>query len=387
MPRLLGNTSRNVLLLGLVSFITDASSEVIMPILPMFIASIGGAGIAVGLIGGLGDSLSSMMNIFSGHFSDRFGRRKPFIYLGYGLSALMKLFYPFSRVWPQLLLFRVLERTGKGVRTAPRDAIIAESAKKEVRGKAFGIHRALDTSGAIGGSILAFVLFWFLNLGFESILLIAAFIAFLALPPIYFVKEEEKKPVKRKLGIGLQGLSRELRLFILVASVFALANFTYMFFILKAQQAFTAREAIGIPILLYILFNVVYALLAIPAGMLSDRIGRHKVLLMGYTAFAVTSLGFAFASSLLPLIALFTLYGSAFALIDANQRALVSDLAAKDLRGTALGTFHTSISIATLLSGVIAGALWEYVSPNVTFLYGSGIAVMAALLLVFYQKA
>lgn len=387
MLRLLGNTSRNVLLLGVVSFITDASSELIMPILPMFIASIGGAGIAVGLIGGLGDSLSSIMNIFSGHFSDRLGKRKPFIYLGYGLSALMKLFYPFSRVWPHLLLFRVLERTGKGVRTAPRDAIIAESAKKEVRGKAFGIHRALDTSGAIGGSILAFVLFWFLNMGFESMLLIAAFIAFIALPPIHFVKEEEKKPVERELRIGLKGLSRELKLFILIASVFALANFTYMFFILKAQQAFTAREAIGVPILLYILFNLVYALLAIPAGVLSDRIGRPKVLLMGYMAFALTSLGFAFASSLLPLIALFTLYGSAFALIDANQRALVSDLADKDLRGTALGTFHTSISIATLFSGVVAGALWEYVSPNVTFLYGGGVAVMASLLLVFYQKA
>lgn len=387
MLRLLGNTSRNVLLLGVVSFITDASSELIMPILPMFIASIGGAGIAVGLIGGLGDSLSSIMNIFSGHFSDRLGKRKPFIYLGYGLSALMKLFYPFSRVWPQLLLFRVLERTGKGIRTAPRDAIIAESAKKEVRGKAFGIHRALDTSGAIGGSILAFVLFWFLNLGFESMLLIAAFIAFIALPPIHFVKEEEKKPVERELRIGLKGLSRELKLFILIASVFALANFTYMFFILKAQQAFTAREAIGIPILLYILFNLVYALLAIPAGVLSDRIGRPKVLLMGYMAFALTSLGFAFASSLLPLIALFTLYGSAFALIDANQRALVSDLADKDLRGTALGTFHTSIGIATLASGVVAGTLWEYVSPNVTFLYGGGVAVMASLLLVFYQKA
>lgn len=386
MPRLFGNTSRNVLLLGLVSFITDASSEVIMPILPLFIASIGGAGIAVGLIGGVGDSLSSIMNVFSGYLSDRFAKRKPFIYLGYGLSALMKLFYPFSRVWPQLLFFRVLERTGKGIRTAPRDAIIAESAEKEVRGKAFGIHRALDTSGAIGGSILAFILFWYLNMDFRDILLIAALIAFLALPPIYFVKEEEKKPVKRELRIGLKGLSKELKLFILVASVFALANFTYMFFILKAQQAFTAREAIGIPILLYIWFNVVYAVLAIPAGVLSDKIGRPRVLLAGYLAFAVTSIGFSFASSLMPLVTLFALYGSAFALIDANQRAFVSDLAEKDVRGTALGTFHTSISIATLLSGVIAGTLWEYISPNVTFLYGGFVALLAAILLYYYQR-
>lgn len=381
-----GKAIRNVLLLGLVSFITDTSSEIIMPILPMFIATLGGAGLAVGLIGGLGDSLASIVNVFSGYWSDRLGKRKPFVILGYGLSAIMKLLFPFSRAWGYLLAFRVFERAGKGVRTAPRDAIIAESVKTEIRGKAFGIHRALDTSGAIVGSILAFILFWFLGLDFKSILLIAALMAFLSLPPLYFVEERKRKPAVREIKIGLSQLPSSLRFFILIATLFALANFTYMFYILRAQHYFEGRLAIGIPILLYILFNFIYASLSIPSGILSDRIGRKKTLLLGYSIFVAMSLGFVFASSLPSLVILFILYGIVSALIDGNQRAFVSDLTEKDLRGTALGTFHTAISMATLFSSLIAGALWEYVSPSVTFLYGAGVASIAVVLFLFSRE-
>lgn len=374
------------MLLGLVSLLTDASSEIIQPILPMYIASLGGAGVAIGLIGGLGDSASSIVNLFSGHLSDRFGKKKPFVFLGYGLSAFMKLLFPLSKSWPQFLMLRVIERTGKGIRGAPRDAIIAQSTDGEVRGKAFGFHRAFDTSGAILGSILAFAFVWFLGLEFKTILLIAGLIAFLSLIPLLFVEEKDSKPIARDLKVGLYALSPELKFFIMVASVFALANFTYMFFILRAQQAFTGRSAVGLPILLYVLFNIVYAFLAVPAGVLSDKMGRKTVLVLGYSTFAGVCLGFAFLGGLPWFIVLFVFMGVAFALVEGNQRALVSDLAASDMRGTALGTFHTSISIATLSSSLIAGAIWQYIAPTATFVYGAAMAIMAVVLFVSKGK-
>ncbi|MEE8168123.1 MAG: MFS transporter [Candidatus Hydrothermarchaeales archaeon] len=375
---------RNVLLLGLVSLLTDMSSEIILPILPMFIVSLGGAGLAVGLIGGLGDSCASIVNLFSGHLSDKLGKRKPFVYLGYAISAFMKLLFTLSKTWGHLLVFRILERGGKGIRTAPRDAIIADSAQEE-RGKAFGLHRALDTSGAVFGSIIAFILFWFLGLGFRAILLIAALIAFLSISPLFFVEETEGKPRTETLKVSLNGLPGELRFFIVVASVFALANFTYMFFILKAQQSFSGKEAVGFPILLYVLFNTVYALLSVPSGILSDRIGRERVLILGYSTFGVMCLGFAYLSAFSGLIILFILMGVVFALVDGNQRAFVSDLAEGDMKGTALGTFHAAISLATLLASLIAGFLWEYVGAGATFIYGSGMAFLAALLFVVHR--
>ncbi len=382
--------SRNVVLLGIVSLITDASSEIIQPVLPLFIISLGGTGIAIGLIGGFGDSAASIMNIVSGHLSDRRGKKKPFVCLGYCISAIMKLFYPFSRTWPQLLLLRVVERTGKGVRTAPRDALIADSTASTVRGKAFGLHRAMDSGGAIVGSILAFALFWFLGLDLRSVLLIAALIAFLSLPPLFFVEEREAPGTREKLRIGFGALPPELRRFIVVASVFALGNFTYMFFILKAQRSlsgtFLEREVIGFSILLYVLFNIAYTLLAIPAGILSDRMGRRKVIVAGYAIFAIMALGFASFASLPALVVLFALMGAAYALVEGNQRAFVSDLAKADMKGIALGTFHASTSMATLIAGGLAGLLWEQISPSSAFLYGAVMSALAAALFAFLWR-
>ncbi len=383
--------SRNVVLLGVVSLITDASSEIIMPILPLFIASLGGTGIAIGLIGGFGDSAASIMNVFSGHLSDRLGKKKLLVFLGYGVSAIMKLFYPFSRTWQQLLFFRVVERTGKGIRTAPRDALIADSSATTVRGKAFGLHRAMDSSGAIVGTIMAFALFWFLGLDLRTVLIIAAAIAFLSLPPLLLVEERETAGAREKLRFGFGSLSPELRRFILVASLFSLGNFTYMFFILKAQRsliqgAFLEREAIGISILLYLLFNIAYAFLAVPAGILSDRRGRRRIIIAGYSTFAVMAIGFAFLTSLPALVVLFVLMGTAYALVEGNQRAFVSDMAKAEMKGIALGTYHTSVSVAALIAGAIAGVLWEQISPSAAFLYGAGMSALAAGLLAALER-
>ncbi|KAA0000091.1 MAG: MFS transporter [Thermoplasmata archaeon] len=382
MNKYIKKISANVLLLGVVSFLNDLSSEMIMPILPMFITALGGSAIIVGLIGGLRDSISSILKVFSGYWSDRIGKRKVFVSCGYLLSGVFKLFLAFSKIWQHILISASLERIGKGLRTAPRDAIIADSMPEE-RGKGFGIHRALDTSGAILGSIIAFLLFWLFGFSFNTIIFSAATLVFLSLIPLYFVKEKKRKPQDINFKIGLKNLPYHLKLFILISSLFALANFSYMFFILRAQEVFT--DKLSMPILLYVLFNIFYALFAIPFGKLSDKIGRKKVIGFGYLLFSLTSLGFAFFNSLMAFIILFALYGIVYAIVDGNQRAYVSDLSPERLRATALGTFHTVIGLASLPSSLIAGFLWQ-INPSATFIYGAAISIFSAISIIFLKK-
>lgn len=387
--------SANILLLGVVSFLNDLSSEMIIPILPMFITALGGAIWIVGLIGGLQDSISSILKVLSGYWSDRIGRRKIFVSSGYLTSAGFKLLLSSSAIWQHILIFASFERVGKGLRTAPRDAIIADS-MPEARGKGFGIHRALDTAGAIAGSVVVLLLLYFLWFDLDQIafykliIFIAAIVAFFSLVPLYFVKEGKRDPQKISLQISLKKLPVPLKLFIMVATIFALANFTYMLFILKALDAFAhigEKESIALVILLYVLFNFFYAVLAIPFGTLSDRIGREKVLIFGYFLFSLTCLGFAFSDSLAAFLVLFPLYGVVYAMVEGNQRAFVSDLSTEDLKATALGTFHTSIGIIALPASLIAALLWSITPTHcLTFLFGSSVSIIAVILFVVLRK-
>ena len=356
----------------------------IMPILPMFITALGGSGLIIGLIGGLRNSISSILKVFCGYFSDKTGKRKIFVSSGYLTSSIFKLLLSFSKSWQHILLFASFERIGKGLRTSPRDAIIAESMPKQ-RGKGFGIHRALDTLGAIFGSVAVFLLFWLFGFEFQSIILIASLLAFLSLIPLYFVKEKKRRPQKITLKIGLKNLSKPLKLFILISGIFSLANFSYMFFILRAQEFFTGKLSIGIPILLYILFNIFYALFAIPFGILSDKVGRRKVIVLGYFLFSLTSLAFAFLNSLTAFIVLFALYGIVYALIEGNQRAYVADLSSEKLRATALGTFHTINGLIALPASLLAGYLWQ-INPTITFVYGFAISIISVILFIVFRN-
>lgn len=377
-----GRVSRNVYLLGLTSLIQDGSSELIQAVLPGFIAALGGGGLGVGLIGGVEESAKSFLSIFAGHWSDRFGRRKPLVASGYALANLAKLGQAFVGGWGQLLGLRLLDRVGKGLRTAPRDALIADSAAKAVRGLNFGLHRAMDSLGAVLGTVLAYLFYRYLALDLRQIIFLGGLIGLGALLPLIGVRERTGKPRPGPLLLGLRGLSRPFWLSLAAIMLFAMANLSYMFFWLKASRAFPVQLAVELPILMYALFNISYTILSLPAGALGDRLGRRAVVLSGYLLFIPVALGFIFAASLAAFVPLFLALGVVYALIEGNQRALAADLAAKEGRGLALGALHMGLGLAALLGNTVAGLLWQFVSPEATFIYGSGLALLAALLLL-----
>ena len=385
--RIFQGITRNIFILGFVSLFTDLSSQMVFPLIPLFLTSVLHAGAcAVGVVEGAAEATASLLKVVSGYWSDKIRRRKPFVLFGYSLSAVTKPLFTFAASWPFVLSVRVVERIGKGLRTAPRDAIVAESCEESVRGKAYGFHRAMDGIGSTLGAVLAF--FLLPVLGYRKIFALAVVPGIIAAFVILFVKE--KRPTERErakakettVKLSLKALPANLRLFIVSASVFALGHFGYAFLLLRAKSI---RLADDTAILLYILFYVVYAVFAMPAGILSDKIGRKAVLGTGYLLFAITCVGLMFSSSAYSLVLFFAIYGIFYAMIDGAQRAFVVDLAPKHLKATALGTFHTAIGLVALPSGCIAGLLWDKIRPEATFAYGFGLAAISVVLFTFVR--
>ncbi len=367
---------KNVVILGITSFLNDFSSEMILPILPFFLTSLGASPVLIGVVGGLRDSLTSIFKVAFGYLSDKYAKRKPFLYGGYAFSALFKLFLAISSNSMAAVLSASFERIGKGMRDAPRDAMISQFMPTRT-GAAFGLHRMLDTGGAILGSVAVALILMFLYLTLDQIILIAATISFLSIIPLYFVKEPAFNPMRHsKFRIALTSLPKNVLVFTGIASLFALANFSYMFFIMRAVDG-----GIIIPILLYVVFNIMYAAFSYPLGKYSDKIGKRKILIGGYILFSIVCIGFYQFESLQSLIILFMLYGVANAAIIGIQRAYVSDISPSDMRATAIGAFHTCTGLAALPSSIIAGYLWSAFSPAYAFLFGGLVAFASAVAL------
>ena len=377
--------TRNIFLLGVVSLFTDLSSQMVFPLIPLYLTTVLGAGAyTVGIVEGAAESTASILKVVSGYWSDRIKRRKPFILLGYSLSSFTKPLFAFASIWGLVLFIRIIERIGKGLRTAPRDAIIAESSEESVRGKAFGFNRAADGIGSILGAVIAFGL---LNIwDYEDIFLLAFVPGLLATFAVLFVKEPtrqtQKASAQSSIQLSLQALPTNLRIFIIVSAIFALGHFGYAFLLLKALDiGLTDKNTI----LVYVLFYVIYAICAIPSGVLSDKIGRKPILMAGYTLFALISFGLIFTSSTWTLLLFFGIYGIFFALIDGAQRAFVVDLAPAHLKATALGTFHTAVGLVALPGGFIAGILWDEFNPEATFIYGFALAIISVTMFLFVK--
>ncbi len=300
------------------------------------------------------------------------------------MSSITKPLFALANIWTFVLFLRVIERIGKGLRTAPRDALVAESCDETVLGKAFGFHRAADGIGSTLGALLAFLLLPIL--GYRNIFLFALAPGIISVSIIFFIKEKNAPPrQKRKelsVKLSLRELPVNLKVFIVVSSIFALGHFGYAFLLLRAKNIGLADN---MAILLYVLFYIVYSICTVPLGVLSDKIGRKPILIGGYLIFGITSFGLIFTSSLYSILVLFVLYGVFYAMIDGTQRAFVVDLAPQHLKGTALGVFHTAIGLVALPGGYVAGLLWDKVCPEATFVYGLGLTVTSAVLLIFVK--
>jgi MFS family permease len=377
--------TRNIFIVGLVSLFTDLSSQMVFPLIPLFLTTVLGCGAyAVGIVEGAAETTASLLKVVSGYWSDKIKKRKPFVLFGYGMSTITKPLFALANIWAFVLFVRVIERIGKGIRTAPRDALIAESCDESVRGKAYGFHRATDGIGSTLGAVLALLLLpkW----GYRNVFLFALVPGIISVFIIFFIQEKnapaKQETKKASVKLSLKELPANLRFFIIVSSVFALGHFGYAFLLLRAKNIGLADNT---AILLYVVFYIVYSICVIPLGIVSDKVGRKAVLMAGYVLFGVTSLGLLVTSGLYSIVLFFIIYGICYAMIDGTQRAFVVDLTPQHLRGTALGVFHTAIGLVALPGGYIAGLLWDKVSPEATFVYGLILAIVSAVLLIFVK--
>jgi MFS family permease len=377
--------NKGVITLGWVSFLTDVASEMIYPLLPDFLTRILGASPgALGLIEGVAESTASLTKMFSGWWSDRLRRRKPLVVAGYAIATAVRPLVAFATTWAQVLAIRFADRFGKGVRTSPRDALIAGLVPPERRGRAFGLQRAMDNAGALVGPLLAAALLKFWIQKERTVFLLAFLPGMAAVLLLIWKVPEAARPVPRAEVALPSTEDRFPPLFwpaIGVFVLFALANSTDAFLLLRARQA--GIELWQLP-LLWGFFNGAKAAAGVPGGALADRIGRIPTVALGWGIYALAYVGFAFVASPIAVWGLFAFYALFFALTEGAERALIADLVPEHLRGRAFGVFHASIGLAALPSSLLFGLLWSSLGPRVAFAIGAGFALfaLAALLLL-----
>ena len=379
---------KNVVVLGAVSFFTDIASEMLYPIIPIFLTSVLGAPMSiVGLIEGIAESTASVLKAVSGWFSDRIKKRIPFVAAGYSLSAISKPLLALAYSWPVVLIARFVDRFGKGIRVSARDALIAYSTEQADRGRAFGFHRAMDTAGAVIGPLLAILLIKIFDGNLRPIFMLAFIPGAIAVAIIFiFLRSEPSfKPISGgPIKFNLAQFSPEFKKFLLISSIFAIGNSSDAFLILRAKDVGFAMTSI---ILAYVTYNISYSLFSLPAGVLSDKVTRKRVLILGYMIFAFVYFGFGIARTKTAIWGLFLIYGFYMAMTDGISKAFVADLVEQEKRGTALGIFHCAIGILGFFASLIAGLLWTAFGAPAPFLYGSITAVISCLaFLTLFRK-
>jgi MFS family permease len=376
----------NILFIGLVSFFADFSTEMVYPMIPLYLTTVFGATPAlVGLIEGVAESLASLLKVFSGYVTDKYRKKKPIAFLGYTTTLVYKLALLLATSWVGILAARVIDRFGKGVRTSPRDVLVSESADPAQLGRAFGLHKALDMAGSAAGILAAFFIMkaWKGEFAFKRLFVVSAIPAVAALFMFLFIKETGKpRESKAPLHVfrGLKELDSRLKLYLAVVFVFNLGNSSNTFLLLRAGNVGFDSATV---VLLYFLYNMVSSLLSIPMGRISDKVGRKRILVAGYLIFTVVYAGFAWAPNKAAIVAVFALYGFFTAMTAGVERAFIAEIAPKDLKGTMLGLHSTIVGIALLPASVVAGLLWNGFGPIVPFAFGAALSFAAALVLAF----
>ena len=393
----LASLPRNIWAVSVTSFLMDVSSEMVLNLLPLFLNTVLGVKTnVIGLIEGVAEATASLLRLFSGWLSDKVGARKWLAVLGYALSAVSKPFFYFANSWASVAAVRWIDRVGKGVRTAPRDALVADSIAPAQRGLAFGFHRAADTAGAATGLLVAFIVLWRAGGGsylraetFRLVVLASIVPAFLAVLTLALGAREPHE--KRALGrpqFGFRGLGRAFAIFMVIVALFDLGNSSDAFLILRAQRA--GLNIFGILGML-LTFNLVYALVSTPAGVLSDRIGRRALLIGGWFVYAAIYFGFALASRGWQIWLLYSIYGVYYGMAYGAARAMIADIVPADLRATAYGTYAAVLGVLDFPASALAGILWDGIGPwhgfgpGAPFAFGGALALLAALLMALWD--
>ncbi len=389
---------RNVWAVSVTSFFMDISSEMVINILPLFLSNVLGVQTAIiGVIEGVAEATASVLKVFSGWLSDKLRGRKWIAVAGYAISALSKPFFYIANSWGMVAGVRWADRLGKGVRTAPRDALVADSIKPEQRGLAFGFHRAADTGGAMIGLLIAALVVWLaqsrdLSLGestFRTVVLISLVPAFLAVLSLAIgARDIPKGKDSERPKITFKGLGKPFLIFLIIVGIFDLGNSSDAFLVLRAQER--GLSVIGI-LLLLAAFNLVYALVSTPAGSLSDRVGRRKILIGGWIVYGLIYLGFALAQQPWHIWVSYIAYGFYYGMAYGTAKAMVADLVPEEMRGTAYGTYNAILGIIDFPASLIAGLLWQGVGgwdgfgPSAPFFFGSALAILAAVLMLIWR--
>ncbi|HBC96311.1 MAG TPA: MFS transporter [Clostridium sp.] len=376
---------RNIFFTGMTSFLTDTTTKMIYSIMPLFLMSIGASKTEVSLIEGIAESTASVLKAISGWWSDKIGKNKPFMIIGYGFTAILSPLFSIVTSPLQVLAIRFSERVGKGIRTAPRDSLVAASSSDSEKGKNFGFHKAMDNSGAIIGPLLAFIILSIFPNNYRKVFIFSALPGILGLITIiFFVKETKKSKDSLPKKITPRDFSHKYYMFLGIAFIFTLGNSTDALLLVKAKDI--GIKALFIPIV-YLIFNSVSVIFAVPMGILSDKFGREKLIIFGYLLYSAIYFGFGRTDNKISVILLFVLYGLYSAATDGVQRALVSDLIDKNKRGTGLGIYNSLIGITLLPASLIAGVLYDNVNNSAPFYLSSAIAMAAAILMfLFYMK-
>lgn len=391
---------RNIWATSLTSFFMDISSEMIINILPLFLSNVLGVRTnIIGLIEGIAESSASLLKVFSGWISDKLRQRKWLAVIGYGLSAVAKPFFYIAQSWGVVLAVRWVDRVGKGLRTSPRDALVADSIDEKNRGLAFGFHRAADTAGALIGLVIAFLVVWQaqstavgLNRDtFQTIVLLSILPGFLAVLSLAVgARDVPVKEVEERPKLGFKGLGKPFLTFLVIIGIFDLGNSSDAFLVLRAQER--GLNILGILGMLAT-FNLVYALVSTPGGSLSDRIGRRKVLIGGWLAYSLIYFGFGFANSGWQIWVLYAIYGVYYGLAYGTGKALVADLVPQDMRGMAYGTYAAVLGILNFPASFLAGVLWQGIGPFEgfgpagPFIFGGVVALIAAVWMFFWRPS
>ena len=385
----------NVLALSLVSLLNDTSSEIIYPLLPAFLAlTLGASPFAIGLIEGFAESVASLLKLFSGYLSDKFGTRKLPVFMGYSLAAITRPLLAFVTSWPQVLFVRMSDRVGKGIRGAPRDALIAAGVPAEKRGLAFGFNRAADHLGAVLGPVAAFILLSYLAANpanpaayeYQQVFLYASIPVVLGIFVIVFFVREDTKPVQgvnNRIRFSLREFDGNFKRFLIVIAVFTLSNSTDAFLLLRAAESGISAAVLPLLWMALHLSKVVSSLIG---GDLSDRVGRRTMIFAGWIVYALVYTGFAFVGAAWQVWVLFIVYGVYFGLTEGVEKALVADMVPEEKRGTAYGFYNLAYGITVFPASLLFGLMWNGLGPSAAFLISASVSLLSALLLLLIVK-